>query len=86
MTYNIEYFRDLEEKMIAEEIASKFSLDNANATSPTEKEVNSAFKLVHTKMENSLISFYMEKCCDNYSSDKFSELFERVITVRYCTI
>ena len=76
MTYNIEYFRDLEEKMIAEEIASKFSLDNANATSPTEKEVNSAFKLVHTKMENSLISFYMEKCCDNYSSDKFSELFE----------
>ena len=27
-------------------------------------------------MENSLISFYMEKCCDNYSSDKFSELFE----------
>lgn len=76
MTYNIEYFRDLEEKMIAEEIASKFSLDNANATSPTEKEVYSAFKLVHTKMENSLISFYMEKCCDNYSSDKFSELFE----------
>lgn len=76
MTYNIEYFRDLEEKMIAEEIASKFSLDNANATLPTEKEVNSAFKLVHTKMENSLISFYMEKCCDNYSSDKFSELFE----------
>ena len=76
MTYNIEYFRDLEEKMIAEEIASKFSLDNANATSPTEKEVNSAFNLVHTKMGNSLISFYMEKCCDNYSSDKFSELFE----------
>lgn len=76
MTYNIEYFRDLEEKMIAEEIASKFSLDNANVTSPTEKEVNNAFKLVHTKMENSLVSFYMEKCCDNYSSDKFSELFE----------
>ena len=76
MTYNIEYFRDLEEKMIAEEIASKFSLDNENVTSPTEKEVNSAFKLVHTKIENSLISFYMEKCCDNYSSDKFSELFE----------
>ena len=76
MTYNIEYFRDLEEKMIAEEIASKFSLDNANVTSPTEKEVNNAFKLVHTKMEKSLISFYMEKCCDNYSSDKFSELFE----------
>lgn len=76
MTYNIEYFRDLEEKMIAEEIASKFSLDNANVTSPTEKEVNNAFNLVHTKMENSLVSFYMEKCCDNYSSDKFSELFE----------
>lgn len=76
MTYNIEYFRALEENMIAEEIASKFSLDNANVTSPTEKELNSAFKLVHTKMENSLISFYMEKCCDNYSSDKFSELFE----------
>lgn len=76
MTYNIEYFRDLEEKMIAEEIASKFSLDNANVTSPTEKEVNNAFKLVHTKMENSLVSFYMEKCCDNYSSDNFSELFE----------
>jgi Alw26I/Eco31I/Esp3I family type II restriction m6 adenine DNA methyltransferase len=76
MTYNIEYFRDLEEKMIAEEIAIKFSLNNANATLPTEKEVNSVFKLVHTKMENSLISFYMEKCCDNYSSDKFSELFE----------
>lgn len=76
MTYNIEYFRDLEEKMIAEEIAIKFSFNNANATLPTEKEVNSVFKLVHTKMENSLISFYMEKCCDNYSSDKFSELFE----------
>ena len=76
MTYNIEYFRDLEEKMIAEEIAIKFSLNNANATLPTEKDVNSVFKLVHTKMENSLISFYMEKCCDNYSSDKFSELFE----------
>ena len=55
MTYNIEYFRDLEEKMIAEEIAIKFSLNNANATLPTEKEVNSVFKLVHTKMENSLI-------------------------------
>ena len=76
MIYNIEYFRDLEEKMIAEEIANKFSLNNANATSPTEKEVNYVFKLVHTKMENSLISFYMEKHCDNYSSDKFSELFE----------
>ena len=76
MTYNIEYFRDIEEKMIAEEIASKFSLDNVNVTSPTEKEVNNTFKLVHTKMENSLISFYMEKCCDNYSSENFHELFE----------
>lgn len=76
MTYNIEYFRELEEKLIAEEIAKNFSIDNANASSPTEKEVNNAFKLVHTKMVNSLISFYMDRCCDNYSSDKFSDLFK----------
>ena len=76
MIYNVDYFREIEEKLIAEEIASKFSFDNANASSPTEKEVNEAFKLIHTKTENSLISFYMEGFCDNYSSDKFSDLFE----------
>ena len=83
MTYNIEYFRDLEEKMIAEEIASKFSLDNANATSPTEKEVNSAFKLVHTKMENSLISFYMEKCQTNCGAAGLCVGFCNEVKVEY---
>ena len=76
MTYNIEFYRNLEEKMITEEIKSKFSLDNENSIPPTDKDVNRAFKLIHTKMENCLISLYMEKCCDNYSSDNFSELFE----------
>jgi len=76
MTYNIEYFRKIEERLIAEEIASNLSSNNENAVLPTEKEVNCAFKLVHTIMVNSLISFYMEGCCDNYSSDKFSDLFE----------
>lgn len=76
MTYNIEYFRKIEERLIAEEISSNLSSNNENAVLPTEKEVNCAFKLVHTIMVNSLISFYMEGCCDNYTSDKFSDLFE----------
>jgi Alw26I/Eco31I/Esp3I family type II restriction m6 adenine DNA methyltransferase len=77
MTYNVEYFRDLEEKLIAKEVASKYSIDGMSAPlSPTEKEISDAFKLAHAKMVNSLISFYMEGCCDNYSSDKFSDLFE----------
>lgn len=76
MTYNIEYFLELERKLITEEIANKFPLDDINTSFPTEKEVSNVFKSAHTKIENSLISFYMEACCDNYSTDNFEDLFE----------
>jgi Alw26I/Eco31I/Esp3I family type II restriction m6 adenine DNA methyltransferase len=82
MIYNIDYFREKEEKLIAEkiEIAKDFPHDIVSDSSPTEQDINNAFKSVHTKMISTLISFYMSKCCMNYSHSNYSDFFEGELT------
>lgn len=76
MNYNINYFREEEEKLIVEEIAKVFSQDITSVSTPTDIDINNAFKSVHTKMVSSLISHYMSKCCLNYSHSIYSDFFE----------
>ena len=76
MTYNVDYFREHEEKLIAEKIAKDFANDMLSTSMPTEQDVNNAYKSAHTKMINTLLSYYMSKCCLNYSSSSYSDFFE----------
>ena len=76
MIYNIDYFREHEEKLLAETIAKGFSKDMTSTSTPTDIDVNNAFKLVHNKMVSTLISYYMSKCCLNYSHSNYSDFFE----------
>lgn len=76
MIYNIDYFHKEEEKLIVKEIAKVFSQDITSVSTPTDIDVNNAFKSVHTKMVSSLISHYMSKCCLNYSHNIYSDFFE----------
>lgn len=76
MIYNIDYFHKEEEKLIVKEIAKVFSQDITSVSTPTDIDVNNAFKSVHTKMVSSLISHYMSKCCLNYSHSIYSDFFE----------
>ena len=76
MIYNIDYFREHEEKLLAEAIAKDFSKDVTSISTPTDTEVNNTYKLVHNKMESTLISYYMSKCCLNYSHSNYSDFFE----------
>lgn len=76
MIYNVDYFRVHEEKLIAEELAKDFSKDITSTSTPTDIDVNNAFKAVHTKMVSTLISYYMSKYCLNYSHSNFSDFFE----------
>ena len=76
MIYNIDYFREHEEKLLAEAIAKNFSKDMTSISTPTDIEVNNTFKLVHNKMVSTLISYYMSKCCLNYSHSNYSDFFE----------
>lgn len=69
MIYKVDHFRELEERLVAEEIAQE------STSSPTDKDVNNKFKSIHAKTVNALISHYMMKRCENYSSGKFSDLF-----------
>ena len=79
MTYNIEYFRDIEEKMIAEEIASKFSLDNVNVTSPTEKQVNNANDIIISTQYGDL--YYPDQWTEFVKTEQKSE--NDVVVVRF---
>lgn len=76
MIYNVDYFREHEEKLIAIEIAKDFSKEMSSTSTPTEIDVNNAFKTVHAKMVSTLISYYMCKYCLNYSHSNFSDFFE----------
>ena len=76
MTYNANFFREYEEKLVAEEIARDFSQDIMSISIPTDIDINNAFRSVHTKMVSTLISYYMSKCCLNYSHSNYSEFFE----------
>ncbi len=76
MTYNVDYFREHEEKLLAKEIARDFSQDTTSTLTPTDIEVNNAFKKVHAKMVSTLISYYMSKYCMNYSHSNYSDFFE----------
>ena len=76
MIYNVDYFREHEEKLIAEEIAKDISHDITSTSMPTDIDINNVFKSVHTKMVSTLISYYMSKRCLNYSHSNFSEFFE----------
>ncbi len=76
MIYNVDYFREHEKKLIAEEIAKGGSKNVTSTSTPTDIEVNKAFKTVHSKMVSTLISYYMSKYCLNYSDSNYSDLFE----------
>lgn len=76
MIYNIDYFHAHEEKLIAEEIAKGFSKDMCSSSTPTEIDINNAFKTVHAKMISTLISYFMSKYCLNYSHSNYSDFFE----------
>ena len=76
MIYNIDYFREHEEKLLAEAISKDFSKDMTSISTPTDIDVNNAYKSVHTKMVSTLISYYMSKCCLNYSHSNYSDFFE----------
>jgi len=76
MIYNVDYFREHEEKLIAIEIAKDFSKDMSSTSTPTEIDVNNAFKTVHAMMVSTLISYYMSKYCLNYLHSNFSDFFE----------
>lgn len=81
MTDNINYFRELEEKLIAEEITKDLSMEAMSVLSPTDQDVNNAFKSVHSKMVSTLLSFYMSKCCLNYSNVNYSDFFEGELVI-----
>ena len=76
MVYNVDYFRECEEKLFAEKIAKDFSKEMTSTSTPTDAEVNNAFKAVHTIMISTLISHYMSKNCVNYLHSKYSDFFE----------
>ena len=76
MIYNIDFFREHEEKLLAEELAKDFSKGASSISTPTDIDVNNAFKSVHNKMVSTLITYYMSKCCQNYSHSKYSDFFE----------
>lgn len=76
MTYNVDYFREHEEKLLAKEMARDFSQDTTSTSIPTDIEVNKAFKKVHVKTISTLISYYMSKNCLNYSHCYYSDFFE----------
>lgn len=76
MNYNINYFREEEEKLIVEEIAKVFFQDITTISTPTDIDINNAFKSVHRKMISTLISYYMSKCCLDYSHSNYSDFFE----------
>lgn len=76
MIYNIDYFRKHEEKLLADALAKDFSKDMTSISAPTEIDVNNAFKSVHNKMVSTLITYYMSKCCHNYSHCNFTDFFE----------
>ena len=75
MAYYIEHFLRLEEKLIAEDIVGREQYDITSVITPTDKDINNVFKLVHTRMINALISQYMIRCCEDYSAELFSTLF-----------
>ncbi len=76
MIYNADYFLELEEKLIAEQIAKDYSHSVMYVPTLTDREVNNAFKSVHTKMVNTLISHFMSKCCLNFKEENFCDYFE----------
>ena len=63
----IDYFRDFEIKLIEEHISKE---------SPTDQDINNAFKIIHTKMVNTLLSHFMCEYCLNYSDNLFDVFFE----------
>lgn len=76
MIYRVEYFSEIEERLITEEISNKCAADVNHNVSLAHKDINNIFKLIHSKVINSLISHYMNNFCRNYSTDKFLDLFE----------
>lgn len=81
MIYNANYFRELEEKLIVEEITKDRSQEAMSVLLPTDQDVNNAFKSVHSKMVSTLISFYMSKCCLGYSNANYSDFFEGELVI-----
>jgi len=70
MVYKIDYFRELEIHHISDVLS-----DAISTGSVSDKDINDAYKYVHIKMVNALISIYMMQRCTNYSEDNFSTVF-----------
>ena len=76
MVYSVDYFQEKEEKLIAAQFVNEGSIDLMSSSLPTEREVNNAFLSVHSKMVNTLISYYMSERCLNYTESAFGDFFE----------
>lgn len=76
MIYNIDFFLEIEEKLIASALTINPSSEINSPIPVNDNEVNCTFKTVHTKMVNTLINFYMSMLCSNYEPCRFSEFFE----------
>lgn len=77
MTYTIEYFLDLEKELLINEIES---IDSIDLAAHSEKIINNLFKIIHIKLENSLMNQYMINTCAEYDFTLFSEVLEGELT------
>lgn len=76
MNYNIEFFRELEVKLVTNELVKKLSIDSLCMETPTDKDINETFKMIHFRMVNALISHFMKVMCVNYDESCFNSMFE----------
>lgn len=80
MNYNTEYFLNIEEKLIFDEISRQSNTNSFSFAPPTDEEIKEAHKIIHIQIVNTLISYYMERMCQGYDASQFSNLFEGKLT------
>ncbi|MDO4497854.1 MAG: hypothetical protein Q4B58_08535, partial [Bacteroidales bacterium] len=76
MNNNIEHFIEIERQQLISQLTEYYSCDLLVQNIPSESMINDTFKLVHTKLVNSLINKYMLVRCMDYQVGCFSMLFE----------
>lgn len=76
MTYTIEYFLGLEKELLVKELESKTIVGSVDSDGQLEKIINDFFKVIHAKLENSLMNLYMINACPGYEVKLFSEVLE----------
>lgn len=80
MTYNLEFFLELEVQQLQKKFPQYYSFESTTF----ELTINKAFRHVHATLINSLIDCYMQKNCSGYQSSFYSELFEGELVEDIC--